>query len=169
MAKQEAVTVDFIRQILDYDLETGLFTWRHRADASRKWNSKWAGKPAGSICKYGYVVIKINGTAYMAHRLAWLHANGSWPNEFLDHKDMVRSNNRLSNLRPCNGSQNKANMRTRVDNRTGLKGVTFMKDRKKWRATLQPISLGDFDCPAAAHFAYVVAADKKYGEFARSN
>jgi hypothetical protein len=29
--------------------------------------------------------------------------------------------------------------------------------------------LGYFSCPAAAHFAYVIAADKYFGEFARSS
>jgi hypothetical protein len=64
-------------------------------------------------------------------------------------------------------------MRKRSDNTSGLKGVTLMKKRQKWRAQLGsvtgPAYLGEFDCPAAAHFAYIIAADKKYGEFARSS
>lgn len=31
------------------------------------------------------------------------------------------------------------------------------------------IYLGWFTCPAAAHFAYVIAADKAFGEFARGS
>lgn len=172
MARRENLTAEFLRQILIYDPETGLFIWRHRSDASAKWNSRWAGKPAGSLNGNGYLVIKIQNRAYGAHRLAWLYAKGEWP-DFVDHADMIRSNNILSNLRSCDMSQNKANMRKRADNTTGLKGVSFMKDRKKWRAQLGsvggPAYLGEFDCPAAAHFAYIIAADLKYGEFTRAS
>jgi hypothetical protein len=54
--------------------------------------------------------------------------------------------------------------------RVGLKGV--QKHRLRWRALLgsgaNRVVIGSYDCPAAAHFAYVVEADKRYGEFARA-
>lgn len=52
-----------------------------------------------------------------------------------------------------------------------MKGVSFIQKRRIWRAAIghngKVLNLGNYDCPAAAHFAYIVAADKMRGEFAR--
>lgn len=58
---------------LDYDSDTGIFTWKRRVGAdtaTRSWNSKHAGKAAGSIVAKGYMSIKMDGVYYQAHRLA---------------------------------------------------------------------------------------------------
>jgi hypothetical protein len=121
----------------------------------------------------GYRTIGIGGKRYLAHRLAWLYVHGEWPADQIDHVNMDRSDARMCNLREATAAQNKRNTGARSHNRSHLKGVEFNTRRKikRWYAVIRSDGkrnfLGSFDCPAAAHFAYVIAADKFHGEFAR--
>jgi hypothetical protein len=96
--------------------------------------------------------------------------NGEWPAGGLDHKDGNRANNAISNLRLASDSQNQAN---RKGNRSrGLpKGVTRHRTGK-YQAAIKvggkAIHLGLHATAERAHAAYVAAARKHYGEFARA-
>jgi hypothetical protein len=61
-------------------------------------------------------------------------------------------------------------MKLKEKNRTGFKGVVFHK--KKYVAQISinnhPTYLGSFDTPEEAHTAYLKAARKLAGEFARA-
>ena len=95
---------------------------------------------------------------------------GDWPRQDGDHMDLNKTDNSWENVRNATRSQNMANIRRHKDNASGLKWVSRKKD--KWRATIwngeKQISLGSFECPAAAHFAAIVEADNIHGEFARA-
>jgi hypothetical protein len=123
-------------------------------------------KPAG-FSHRGYRCIAVDGKQYMAHRLAWLYVYGRFPKGGLDHKNRVAADNRISNLRNANQSQNSGNKKVHVNNRLGLKGVRKM--HKNWQARIMlngsAIYLGTFATPEAAHLAYCRAAKKLYGEF----
>jgi hypothetical protein len=101
--------------------------------------------------------------------MAWLIAAGEWPADQVDHINGDKSDNRWCNLRAADNSQNHANIGLLSSNTSGLKGV--VRAKKKWGAQIgvnnQNVWLGNFDCPAAASFAYQIAADKAFGEFAR--
>lgn len=164
------ITINNIKEKLSYNPETGIFVWK-----KRRMGPKTNSLP-GSIAGYqhdnrGYIRIKLWGKSYYCHRLAWLYMTGEWPEKHIDHADGNTLNNKWSNLRAADKSQNGANKRL-LANRTGLKGVTFDARRGLWRSRIhvrwKEIHLGRYDCPAAAHFAYLVAADKHFGEFARA-
>jgi hypothetical protein len=161
------LTADRLRELLNYDPETGVFTWL----VSRSGTAR-SDTVAGWVKSNGYLYISVDGRIYRAHRLAWLSMNGVWPSGDIDHINCVRSDNRASNLREAKRYQNNANSRIMESNSVGLKGVTFNKQRCKYISQIQVYrnkkNLGYFDCPAAAHFAYIVAADKAFGEFARA-
>lgn len=90
--------------------------------------------------------------------------------EYTDHIDRNSLNNCRENLRVATRSQNAANSKRRSDNKSGLKGICFFPDRKKYRAEIRVngkrIRLGYFADPKAAHEAYLAAARRYYGEFA---
>jgi len=167
MAIGECITAARLREILHYDPETGLFAWK-LATSKRTIIRSLAGHANKKI---KYIVITIYRRHYLAQRLAWLYMTGEWPKGRVDHKDLDRTNNRWVNLREATSSENKMNRHAYSNNTSGLKGVSWHGQRGKWRANIAAhgvqTHLGVFDCPAAAYFAYVVAANEKHGEFAR--
>lgn len=165
------LTAEYVREILSYDPETGVLTWKQRADQGKAWNSRWAGKEAGTDTN-GYRYLIINCRHYAAHRVIWLMVTGEWPQEHLDHADLDRSNNRWINLREANRAENAANRRAHKDGLTAIKGVTWHAQRGKFYARInvnkRQISLGLHNTAEGAGRAYAAAAVKYNGEFART-
>lgn len=164
-------TQDRIKAVLFYDPETGIFLWRHRQDVLENWNTRWAGKPAGTWGESGYLSICIDYVPYRANRLAWIYVHGDVlpPDMWVDHKDVDSSNNRIRNLRPATNSQNMGNSRGWSE-RDLPKGV--IKDRKRFVAQIMVEGvmhrLGRFDSPDEAQAAYAAGARRLRGEFARA-
>ena len=150
------LTAESLREALDYDPATGLFTWR----ISR--SNVHAGSRAGSDDGNGYVQIRLFRRTYRAHRLAWLYVYGVWPECMVDHKNRTRSDNRIENLRLADDSQNLQNTPTRSNNRSGYRGVYWHARAKKWAAEINAYGcqkyLGLFGTPEDAHTAYLMAA-----------
>ena len=127
-AQANKLTAEYLRSILNYDPETGIFT-RKVGSA----NQVKAGDVAGSINSGGYLQIKVQSRLYRAHRLAWLYVYGTWPEGQLDHINRNRSDNRISNLREVSNKQNMQNAGKRSDNTSGHPGVSWHKQRAKWQ------------------------------------
>lgn len=148
------------------DETTGELRWREQRGRRR------AGSLAGSVGKNGYRYVSFKGSKKLAHRIVWLMTYGQWPSRFIDHKDVVKTNNAPINLRLATKAQNGANCGKRSHNSSGFKGVTWDRFTQKWKAQLQVnnqrINLGRFDDPAKAHCAYLAASQKHVGEFARA-
>lgn len=164
----------FIRENMDYNPETGVLTWTVRKQG------RVIGKPIGSFDKDGYLIIKksengrFNGKKkrFCVHRIIWIWVHGKEPNDQIDHINGNKSDNRLCNLREADTAENMRNVGKQSHNTSGWKGVSWHKLRSKWRADIKvnkkQIALGLFDCPAAASFAYQIAADIYHGKFARA-
>jgi hypothetical protein len=161
------ITQERLRELLHYDPDTGLFTWK----VDRRGTAK-AGSVAGGPNSDGYIQIRVLGKRYKAHQLAWLYCNGVIPKE-IDHEDTDKSNNRIKNLRPSTRSQNRANTKAACTNKSGFKGVSLHKSSNKYIAQIKikgkKKSIGYFDSPEKAHTAYCEAACDAFGEFARFN
>ena len=157
-----ALTAQRLKQFLNYDPESGVFTWLVSPNNRAK---VWA--VAGHAHPHGYVKIGVDGEEYLAHRLAWLYMTGEWPHAEVDHANCVRSDNRWSNLRPATRKQNRTNSRVLPSTVSGMKGVYRQTKGKPWRAQIGGVHLGSFDDPATAHAAYVRAAAELHGEYAR--
>lgn len=153
------LTQERVRDLLNYDPETGIFTWRRRQGQCG------AGAIAGSNDGDGYRRVKVDRRSYRAARLAWFYVTGSWPPVQIDHADTDSMNDRWSNLRLATASQNRANTCRPVTNSSGIKGVS--RHRSKWGARIQKRWLGTFDSPEKARAAYAAAAAATYGEFGR--
>jgi hypothetical protein len=153
------LTAARLRELLEYNPETGVFTWR--APAGR-WGRIPAGTVAGSTGKTsGYVEIHFEGGLYKAHRLAWLYMTGEWPADELDHINRVRGDNRFENLRECTTAENMQNKNLYISNTSGCAGVTWHKRIQKWQARIGAYAkrrhLGYWDSQAQAAEAYAAA------------
>lgn len=157
----EILTQARLKELLRYDPETGVFTWR--ATKSRR----KAGAVAGSI-QFGYVRISIHRKIYSAHRLAWLYVYGKWPDKEIDHINRVKNDNRLCNLRDTTREINNQNASLRKDSPFGVRGVTKHFASSKYRARIQAgkkiVYLGQFDTIEEAQSAYAAAAAKLHAE-----
>jgi hypothetical protein len=89
----------------------------------------------------------------------------------VDHIDGNGLNNSRANLRACSRAENARNRGIPKNNTSGFKGVGWHKRQGAWRAVItlhgKQTHIGYFDTPEEAHAAYVQAAKKLHGEFAR--
>lgn len=161
------MTQDYLKKHLHYDPETGIFT---RLIANSPASS--VGDIAGWKTKLGYIELKIDGIVYKAHRLAWLYVHGRMPAGDIDHANMIRTDNRIANIREATRSQNEYNREKSSTNKTGFKGVSFHKAANKFVAQSclsgKKIYLGVFDRPEDAARAYKDFATAHHGQFART-
>ena len=76
-----------IREMFDYDPQTGWFT------------NRTTGRIVGvSKRPENYGQIRIGEKTYSAHRLVWLWVYGIWPAEVVDHLNGRKNDNRICNL-----------------------------------------------------------------------
>ena len=149
------ITAEQLREILDYNMETGIFIWKISPSKAVK-----AGDVAGNIDKRGYSTLGIRGEIYRTHRLAWLYVTGSWPTGMIDHINGIKADNRLVNLRDVGAGGNSENVRKpNKRNKSGFMGVIWYQN--KWRASItvnrKTIRIGDYATPEEAHQAYLNA------------
>lgn len=147
-------TADRAREVLNYDQETGVFTWRIATG-----NRVKPGAVAGTNNGAGYLLIAIDRRRYKAHRLAFLYVHGRWPEPEVDHINGVRSDNRIANLREATRAQNCQNKKGAYRNsKSGQPGVYMKKASGKWFAEIvsnhRTISLGTFQTRDEAIAAY---------------
>ena len=119
-----------LKELLDYNPETGAFTWRSSCGCSSP------GSLAGTLSVKGYIRIKIGRVLQYAHRLAWLYVYGVHPPDFLDHINRVRDDNRICNLRIASFSENAQNCSIPRSNRSGVLGVSWHKASNMWTAQI---------------------------------
>ncbi len=130
-AQANELTAEYLRSVLHYDQESGIFTWKVRTAHNVK-----VGDVAGSVNGRGYLQIRLQSRHYLAHRLAWLYMCGEWPEDQLDHVNRDRSDNRIANLREVTNKQNHQNKSKYSHNTSGHTGVYWNKQNSKWRALI---------------------------------
>lgn len=183
LENKEDLTADILRQLVHYDPETGVMTWKER-DISwfnkdgycgplrncNSWNAKNAGKKIGTVCpnRYGYLMYstRIFSERYLVSRLIWLYMTGQHPANEVDHINRDCLDNRWVNLRDVHGSINGRNRSKRRTSNVKKVGVYWVKSKHKWTALInykgEQIYLGDYKCFLDA-VGERIKAEKKYG------
>jgi hypothetical protein len=166
MSKQLSISPERVKQVLDYDPDTGVFVRKIKTGPTAR-----IGVPTGCYDSKGRLQIKIDGIAMFGHRLAWMHFYGEVPSSEIDHIDGNNKNNSIANLRLCSRTENCANTKIKSTNTSGYKGVSLHSATGKWRADImhkgQKHFLGLFECKEAAAMAYAETALRLNGEFAK--
>lgn len=131
VSKMQELTQEYLKSILDYNPENGIFTWKFNRSKLAK-----IGCIAGTIDKRGYIVIGVNQKNYKAHRLAWLYVYGEFPPKQIDHINHDRTDNRIANLRIVSNQENQKNKTKQINNTSRVTGVGWHKASNKWCARI---------------------------------
>lgn len=158
------ITQEYLKSILEYNIDTGDFTWK-----VKKSFRTIIGSIAGTLHHSGYRNILINRKSYISHRLAFLYVYGNFPILEIDHINGIKDDNRLENLRECTRQQNSFNKAKPIRNSSGYKGVSWHKSANKYIAqyTLHGKSnyIGLYNTAEEASKAYQAKAKQIQGIF----
>lgn len=171
------LTQEIIRELIDYNPETGETVWRERDvkwfKASNKFsaeihcdlfNRRRCGKPVfTAVTSKGYRRGKLIDGLYMLHRIIWVYMTGEWPDQ-VDHINGDKSDHRWVNLRNASQTENQKNRPMQKNNTTGYTGVgrsrkgaskpfvAYIGHKKK------TITIGYFDSAEEAYAARLAKA-----------
>lgn len=154
-------TAERVRQLLGYDENSGVFTWKICPSSKAL-----EGEAAGAADLAGYWVLCIDGTRQHAHRIAWLYVHGEWPKRVIDHINGDRADNRIENLRDVPHAHNIQNVKraAKSNKNSSLLGAHWFPRRGKWKSSIRAngktYHLGYFNSDEEAHRAYVTAKRK---------
>jgi hypothetical protein len=134
MSKAKALpSQEQLHGLFDYSIVEGNFYRKTTA----------GGKKAGSLAGYlhkgiGYHQVKVEGSQFQAHRLAWMYVTGEDPGELhVDHIDGDRTNNAFHNLQLLTNQQNSARRHKSTGGVSQYRGVTLSKNARLWRAQMK--------------------------------
>lgn len=126
-------------------------------DDARVMNHSW-----GRLAD-GYYSSRIDGKQVSLHRFL----SNPTPEELVDHINRNKKDNRLINLRNTTKSVNAFNCKIRKNNTSGITGVFYRKDTKRWAAEIKvnykKITLGCYKTKIDAIKARQEAEVKYYG------
>lgn len=148
-----------LKELLDYDTSTGVFT-----NKTTRGNRAKKGAACGTLSKARssgkpYLAVMLEGKKYYLHRLAYLYMVGKYPRQ-VNHINGNGLDNSWENLREVCNQGNQRNRKKAKNNSSGVTGVTWCKQRKKWEAQI----MVDRKCKHLGRFANfddAVAARKK--------
>ena len=158
--RQEHNTIeqDLLKELFEY--RDGMLFWKRDTYAGIRLIE--AHTRAGNQQANGYRVVGIEGKLLKEHRLIWVLLNGNIPEGAqIDHRDGVKNNNCIDNLRLAvrgykDNNQNKIKYKC---NKSGYTGVYWHNAAKKWAAQIRvsgkAIYLGCFDTPEEAYEVYL--------------
>jgi hypothetical protein len=161
-------TQEEVRSLFEY--RNGKLYWKVSSRSKGK-----LGQEAGTVDEDGYRIITIKGRRYARARLTYLYFYGLWSSSKnpVDHKNRIKLDDRIGNLRMATQQNNNRNVGKPRTNTSGFKGVTWDSKLKKWRAYIHVNNkrqgLGGFENKVEAAKAYDQAATEKFGEFAVLN
>ena len=164
-SKEDNLTARRLKEVVIY--KNGELLWLIRRPPHG-----FIGHSAGTTSmNSGYHWVSIDGIKYPRCRLVWLYHKGRWAPHELDHKNRIKNDDRIENLRPATKSKNMHNRRSNRNSKSGLKGVFPCRTPGMWYSKINVnkkiIIIGRGSDPLVVHEMYKTAAIKYFGEFAR--
>jgi hypothetical protein len=157
-----SITQELVNELFEY--KDGQLFWKKTTS-----KRSIAGNLAGYLTKRGYWRVSINYKHYYTHRIVFLMFHGHLP-KLLDHIDGNPLNNKIENLRAATSAENVRNSKLRNTNKSGIKGVCWDKQHKKWSVTImvsgKNYRIGRFKDLELAQLAIEEARNKYHKEFA---
>ena len=152
MNRLTAPSQEILTELLNYDPNTGLLTWKVARGSIK------AGTVAGRV-RNKYRQVGVLGLRYTATLIIWklVYGEDLEPGLYIDHINRNPDDNRLVNLRKVTGSENHYNQARPRANPTIRRGVR--KNCRKWSATFGNEYLGNFATYAEAVAARVAAEE----------
>jgi hypothetical protein len=137
------INLEILNDLLVCDAEKGLLYWKERSPKYFKnekrvsnWNGRFAGKPAFTTLKpEGYLQGTLFRKHHYAHRIIWWMTNGIEPSE-IDHRNGIRSDNRIENLKNVSSSENSKNLKLMKHNTSSCSGVYLNRKQDVWVAQI---------------------------------
>ena len=131
----------FLLQYLQADADTGrVLLVRHWPTANCKAKGRPVPREVGKYSRLGYSQVwlpNVNGGGRIVQRSRlMLYLCLGIECDYVDHRDRDTTNDKLDNLRPCSQAENNANGKTRRDNTSGFKGVSWNKQKGDWVAQI---------------------------------
>lgn len=149
--ERDSLTQEKLMALLNYNPATGTFRW------GEGHARKYSGMLAGTLCPNGYVKIGVAGHRYLAHRLAWLYIHGSFPSGVIDHRNCIRDDNRISNLRDVSQS---VNLHNRKEKPAGISETRWGSFDVSLKVAGKPTYRKVFKTREAAELAYATAREE---------
>jgi len=165
MSKTIPLTKGYVTVVDDEDYDM-LMQWKWQARPTRSSGKYIRNKTDVYAARTG----KDKGRSYpiLLHRLIM-----GFPACQVDHKNGNTLDNQKTNLRLCTNSSNRANSAKMSGRSSSYKGVTWDKNRSKWKTAIKVngkmINAGRFDDEILAAKTYDELALKYFGEFAKTN
>jgi len=165
------ITTIKMKNIISIPLLNELFEYKDGVLYRKTTTSSHAikGKIASRLHPNGYKYVSINNINYLEHRLIFAMHHNYFP-ENIDHIDLNKSNNLIENLRKATHQENCYNRPLRQDNTSGIAGVTWSKEYKKWTVRIavngKRLFLGRFVDISVAKLIANNAKIKYHKEFA---
>lgn len=160
------ISVEMLKDNFIYEPDTGLLRWKVRQGRRIS-----AGSIAGCKDSKGYMKVGFADKTMLRHRVAWAMYYGKHAEGMIDHRNGIRDDNRIENLRLADAKQNQQN-RKAVRSKSGYKGVVCLP-KGRFQAQIGGRAhtkyLGSFDTAEKAAKCYDDKAAEIYGEFASLN
>ena len=155
--------------MLDQKTLLNIFEYR---DGKLYWKNavlpSFNGKEAGYNNGAGYKKVTIKNKQYYVHRIIYMMHYGILP-KLIDHRDCNPKNNLVENLREATHSQNTINHKGKNKASSGIRNVSFNKQRNKYCVYLKVNQkskfFGNFDDLELAELVAFEARRKYYGKF----
>ena len=125
-----------LKDMYVYCSNSGVFTLAKDTPRKKK------GDKVGYLAN-GYLKTTIKGKHYHLSRLAWMYVYGVWPNNFIDHIDHDRKNNRIDNLRDVTALENNRNKGLKKDK---AYGVSWDSVSNMWNVYINSSYDSSYEC-----------------------